>query len=207
MTTFEPTAGGAAEPQSPRFVSVAPEPAVPSATAAVGVAVEPPPGNAKDVAAASSERDLLELYFGPRAATYLATYDQLVANPRRLRGQWSWPAFLVSLPWLLYRKLWSAAAAVLVLPIALSYVIPSTHIFGTLVALSVAQYGRAYYVRSAIKQVRHINATTSDPAVVRDKVTRAGGVSVVGAILGGAVMFALLVLVVCGEIAKRKASG
>lgn len=141
----------------------------------------------------TSERSLFTLFFGPKADLYLATLEKLreknAALTAPVRG-WCWPAFFVPLPWLLYRKMWGAAAAIVLLPILIYYFVPAVGGLGGFgSSIVIAMLAKSFYVQSAAGKIRRITSENADPAVVRDKVGRAGGVSVAGAVIGGTILF------------------
>ena len=149
------------------------------------------------------ESEMLELYFGPNAEKYLDTADKLRARNGTISGwvpTWCWPAFWVPIPWMLYRKQWIAAAATLILPILAAYFFPLKGSTSFAIGVLIAMFAKSYYVTTAAAQIRAIMAMESEPAEVRDRVRRAGGVSVAGAVVGGVIM-GMLFLVLIGVIA------
>jgi hypothetical protein len=150
---------------------------------------------------------LFALFFGPNAEMYLATLDALDiknVNLSRPVRSWSWPAFLLTLPWLLYRKLWLAAAATVVLPLLFFYFVPAKSGIPLFVYIIIAMYAKSIYVQSAAAQIRRITAENKDPEVVRDKIRRAGGVSIAGGAIGGIIQFLGLAAVIFSTFLARK---
>jgi prolipoprotein diacylglyceryltransferase len=65
-------------------------------------------------------------------------------------------------------------------------------------------YAKSIYVQSAAAQIRRITAENKDPEVVRDKVRRAGGVSIAGGVIGGIIQFLGLAAVIFSTFLARK---
>ncbi len=150
-------------------------------------------GAAPSVAAAPAEidRELFALYFGPNAAPFLATLDKMyAANPslKRAVRSWSWPAFLVTVPWFLYRKRWLEAVTFTLLPIVFFYFFPKASSAGIGLALVAGMQAKAWYVMAAAGRIRSILREETDPHRAREKIARAGGVSIPGAIIGGVML-------------------
>jgi hypothetical protein len=144
-------------------------------------------------AAPPIDRELLAIYFAPNPAPFLATFDKMrAANPwlKKQVVSWSWPAFLVTLRWFLYRKRWMEAAVVTLLPLVLFYLIPSANSGGVAFAVVIGMYAKSWYVMFAASRIRTIQQEEPDPQGAREKIARAGGVSVPGAIIGGVIFAA-----------------
>jgi hypothetical protein len=57
-----------------------------------------------------TDREYLELAIGPNNTDYyLSRFERFASGGSKL--SWNWPAFFVTLPWMLYRKMWGYAAA------------------------------------------------------------------------------------------------
>ena len=63
------------------------------------------------------EGNLLAAYLGPKNADYYTRHFRVFEEENKT-ASWNWPAFFLTFPWLLYRKMWlNAALYVFVLPI------------------------------------------------------------------------------------------
>ncbi len=144
------------------------------------------------------ERDL-HLFMGPRAEKYLGVFrradfgflgDKL--RPRAGRGllSWHWPAFLVPIPWLFYRKLYIEGAAILAVFMLVPLVLPAAGYSGAAAAVVIAMIAKRLYVEHALKRIRHADTLGLAPQAREEYLRRAGGVSVPGAVLGS--LFPLL---------------
>ena len=156
----------------------------------------------------TSERSLFTLFFGPKADLYLATLEKLREKNAALTSPvmtWCWPALFVPLPWLLYRKMWAAAAAIVILPILIYYFVPiGGGVGGTVSSIVIAMFAKSFYVQSAAGKIRRIVSENADPEVVRDKVRRAGGVSVAGAVIGSCILLAVFVVAFVAAAEARR---
>lgn len=81
---------------------------------------------------ANDDSEFLEVAIGPKNTDYyLSKFERFAAGGGFV--SWNWPAFFVSLPWMLYRKMWAYAAtyflgfpiAVLVLSLVLAALLPA----------------------------------------------------------------------------------
>jgi hypothetical protein len=62
-----------------------------------------------------TDREYFELAIGPNNTDYyLRKFERFASGGSTV--SWNWPAFFVTLPWLLYRKMWGYAAAYFFLP-------------------------------------------------------------------------------------------
>jgi type IV pilus assembly protein PilA len=62
-----------------------------------------------------TDREYLELAIGPNNTDYyMSRFERFTTGGSRV--SWNWPAFFVTLPWLLYRKMWVYAALYFFLP-------------------------------------------------------------------------------------------
>ena len=62
-----------------------------------------------------TDRELFELAIGPNNTDYyLRKFERFASGGSTV--SWNWPAFFVTLPWLLYRKMWGYAALYFFLP-------------------------------------------------------------------------------------------
>ena len=120
-------------------------------------------------------REDLALVIGTNADRYL---DQA-------RGyNWHWPAALVPLPWLLYRKMYWECFAFLALVLPLRLVFPQFITPTLLPVMLLGLYAHTLYIHAARRRVRKANSRELPGARRNRYLVRAGGVSWPGAILG-----------------------
>ena len=139
---------------------------------------------------AKLDRELFRLFIGRNVEKFEPVLDQMEEKRpdlRRMVVTWSWPAALVGFPWLLYRKQWGIAAVVLILPIVMGMILPNSS--GNLgFAVGMAMLARAFVVAHAGQKIRKLERLHADRAELEAAVVKAGGVSVVGAWIGGVVL-------------------
>ncbi|CAG0980943.1 Leucine-, isoleucine-, valine-, threonine-, and alanine-binding protein [Burkholderiales bacterium] len=70
---------------------------------------------------APTQADYYRAAIGPRNQAYYLKYFTQADAAWSFRISWNWPAFFVSFPWLIYRKLWKLAALYAVAPFALAF--------------------------------------------------------------------------------------
>ena len=158
-----------------------------------------------DQFATASDDELLAAFTGPKNAHYYSGAFHAFARGENVK--WNWPAFFVTFPWMLYRKMWLFALAYL---IGLHLLMQIVFLFGRVdtssqFLLSVIVFfvltplfaTRLYYAHAHSK-IGSIKMRTSSPEEQQLEVARAGGTSVVGIVVG---MLILVVPAVGGIIA------
>lgn len=141
---------------------------------------------------------LLADFVGPRARIYLAHYRRTEcpgspatvqararAKPNRALS-WHWPAFLLTIPWLFYRKMYLGGIVLVVLPVLFDHIAPGSLFFGSglMIAFCTGLYAKSWYLAHALGKID--TATKRFPAMDQRLayVRHAGGVSVAGAVFG-----------------------
>lgn len=145
----------------------------------------------------------LEVFIGPNADAYLRHYLATRSSGRRTLRGLSWPAFFVPLPWMLYRKLYLEAIGMLAAAVFAAYALPQffpeygrNATMGLWVGFAVV--AKSIYLLRAERRVRAIVARNLPPAEHDAALRRAGGVSIIGAVMGSVLMLAGLVLSIAG---------
>ena len=160
-----------------------------------------PPGSGNDEE--REHRRCLSLFLHPNEDVYLEYYDKYFQDGRKshLVLSWHWPAFLVVLPWLLYRKLYLwAVGFLLVAPLVrfalllvVSEGVADTVGQGAFMAV-FAIFAKRIYVNHALRRIRKIDERNPTSAERDSYLERAGGVSIPGVVFGLIVLFSLMVL-------------
>ncbi|MEA3017821.1 MAG: hypothetical protein QOI38_2543 [Sphingomonadales bacterium] len=133
--------------------------------------------------------DDLAAFIGLNAESFHGAWEATRAKNVEGRGGiafgFCWPALLFGFAWFLYRKMWAFGLLLLVLPIALSFMFESP---GGQIGLGVAMamFAKGLYVQHALSQIDKVRAGGGD----EDAVRRAGGVSILGGAIGGAILAA-----------------
>jgi hypothetical protein len=155
--------------------------------------------NAASLSQPSTASDALFASFvGPNSQKYLNTLEKMrTKDPeaRKLAMTWCWPAFLITVPWLLYRKLYISAAIVALGPIALEIAFPKlsgTNMVGVFVAFAIL--GKSLYVQFALKKIEKLRKRAKNQEELQVLFEKAGGVSVLGAVLGSAFVICIIAL-------------
>jgi hypothetical protein len=100
------------------------------------------------------------------------------------------PAFLFPPAWFLYRKMCRCAAFTVLAPVLVTLVQPTGGIMGRIdFGLSfVGTFGNRLYVAKARRMIAEIRAGAPDETVARETISRAGGPSPAGAVIGDRLM-------------------
>ena len=141
---------------------------------------------------------LLADFVGPRARSYLAHHRRTECPESRATAQaqdrakpdralsWHWPAFLLTIPWLFYRKMYLGGIVLVVLPVLFDHIAPGSLFFGSglMIAFCTGLYAKSWYLTHALGKIDA--ATKRFPAMDRRLayIRHAGGVSVPGAVFG-----------------------
>lgn len=141
-------------------------------------------------------RDAFQTFVGPNASVYAELWD------KQTSGKFGRPgfaflilAYFALFPWLMYRKLYGYAAAVLLIPIVVGVLFPE-HAFKINNALTIgfAIVAKYLYIGHAESKIKKIQARTS-PGTDRDaQLTRAGGVSLTAAAIAGVIYVAQITM-------------
>jgi len=134
-------------------------------------------------------RSDLALFVGPNVEKFISVLRS--AGGRRGGGWACWPGFFFPLAWLMYRKMYGWAALACALPIfaAILNFGPFKPVLVGLPTL-IGLAGRRIYVAGAQRTVARVRAYLlgRPEEDLRETLARAGGVSVAGAIVGGAII-------------------
>ena len=171
----------------------------------------------KDVEKEDPFRRDLRTFLGPNADVFLDIWDrmELVKEPGGLRARlialriasdrnnvfsWSWPVFLMPIPWLMYRKMYLWAALWILIPIFLG--ILDFELEGmTGAQIMLAMYGKSFYLARAEKKVKKISDQAANEEERRGLLQKAGGVSLPAGIMGGAIFVTLIGLTIFATVA------
>lgn len=152
----------------------------------------------------TGDNELLNAFVGPQNDHYYAAAFNIFAAGSNVK--WNWPAFFVTFPWLLYRKMWLYALGYVIgIPVALAIIFSIGGMGGGerllyfIISWVLAPMfcTRLYYAHARSK-IGNIKLRTSSAEDQRLEVARAGSTSVVGVVVG---VLILLVPAVIGIIA------
>ncbi len=151
----------------------------------------------------TGDDELLSTFVGPNNAHYYAAAFNKFAAGSNVK--WNWPAFFVTFPWLLYRKMWLYALAYVIgIPVALGIIFSTgglgegARLLYFIIAWVLAPMfcTRLYYAQARSK-IGNIKLRTSSVEEQRLEVARAGSTSVASVVVG---VLILLVPAVVGII-------
>lgn len=151
----------------------------------------PPPQNT--AAGADTHEDLLQ-FVGPRAVRYVSGFPRSTRQDyatgsiglRARLGRWHWPAFLWTVPWMFYRKMYSGGIILIVLPVFLDHILPGALFLGSglLIAVASGLFAKSWYIEHAARRIAKAYREFEDPRTRQAYIEHAGGVSVAGAVFG-----------------------
>lgn len=152
----------------------------------------------------TGDDELLSTFVGPNNAHYYAAAFNNFAAGSNVK--WNWPAFFVTFPWLLYRKMWLYALGYVIgIPVALAIMFSIGGMGGgerllyfIICWVLAPMFCTRLYYAQARNKIGNIKLRTSSAEDQRLEVARAGSTSVVGVVVG---VLILLVPAVIGIIA------
>lgn len=151
----------------------------------------------------------LNTFFGPASTVFLNHFSKsggrrdvsdadAVTDAFRRQPSWHWPAFLFTVPWLFYRKMYSGGLILIALPPVFDHVLPGGLFLGSgiLIAVTAGAFGRSWYVDHALRRIAKAHREFSEPSIRTIYMQRAGGTSIPGAIFGCLTQVVTLAVVV-----------
>lgn len=149
-------------------------------------------------------------FIGPNAADYLTRLSALQSGPtgvdaglaRKLLSRWHWPAFLATVPWLFYRKMYAGGLILVSAPVLLDLVVPGGLFLGwaLFTALVAGLFARRWYLDHARRRISEAHRNFPEEPNRVAFLRHAGGVSVPGAILGLAIEIATVAATLSGVL-------
>ncbi len=153
------------------------------------------PNDINDPGSAGDD-ELLSTFVGPKNAHYYAAAFNKFAAGSNVK--WNWPAFFVTFPWLLYRKMWLYALGYVIgIPVALSMLFAfgmvgysgESLLYFIISWILAPMFVTRLYYGHARSKIGNIKLRTSSAEEQRLEVARAGSTSVVGIVVGSMVLF------------------
>jgi hypothetical protein len=113
---------------------------------------------------------------------------------------WHWPAFVVTVPWMFYRKMYSGGIILVALPVFLDHILPGSLFLGSglLIAITAGVCGKFWYLEHAIRRIakaRHAHTGMDARAAYLE---RASGVSLSAGIFGALIQIVSATVIVMG---------
>lgn len=157
--------------------------------------------------AASGADAVFKAFVGPNHELYERTLAKMRAKDPALRKPpltWCWPAFLVTIPWLLYRKLYGLAAGLIGGVIAISLILPDSSNTGMAACYTmIGMLAKSTYVQHALKKIQKLRSRAASEEELETLVKMAGGVSIPGAVIGTILFIGFNVLAFMSSFAGR----
>ena len=98
-------------------------------------------------------------------------------SPTKSFSSWNWAAFFFGSEWMLYRKMYGEAVALVILRMMLSFFSPGLYWLSSLIiGLCVAIYGNYWYYRKASSAVH--KARNDEPANAEQLLRKSGGTNI-----------------------------
>jgi len=150
-----------------------------------------------DVFSDRTYRDDLKLFVGRNAEPFLTFYDQQRGGPPRIFSALCWPAFFAPLAWYMYRRMYLYAGLIVVLGIALGTLLEKLGSGGTIgISVALAGIAKPVYLAFARRKIAKASALATDEVDRLTRIAKAGGVSVVGAVIGTLLTVLPIVLII-----------
>lgn len=175
------------------------------------------PTNLDRMTPSSTDKDVMQsagamaAFIGPGADGYLMHYDRMrraggtssngmMATHRHFRLSWHWPAFILTVPWMFYRKMYTGGIILVALPILLDHLLPGSIFLGSglLVAAIVGFCGKTWYLDHAVGRFAKARRDFSNAAERSVYLERAGGVSLSAGIFGALIQVVTATVIVLG---------
>lgn len=167
----------------------------------------PSGGHGPDSNVPGSLQDIIR-FIGPNAARYLTQISAQQAGPTGVGGdlprnpfcRWHWAAFLATVPWLFYRKMYAGGLILVSAPVLLNLVVPGGLFLGwaLFVALVAGLFARRWYLDHARRRVSEAHRIFPEERNRIAFLRHAGGVSIPGAVLGLAIEIATVTATLSG---------
>jgi hypothetical protein len=107
---------------------------------------------------------------------------------------WCWPAFIITVPWFFYRKMYALGVGVVALLTVLELMMGESTAGGAAVFAIMAINARSLYIHHANRQLKRLRAAHTDKAELLRRAAEQGGVSPLSAAIGTVLVIGALLL-------------
>ena len=164
-------------------------------------AVEAPRVKRADVEDIEISAGMILMYVGHNSHRYEAVVDALDSKKNNFRGtafSWCWGAFFFSPLWLVYRRRWAAAGAMIFIEMIVGYMFPQQSYTMLPFHIVFAAMAKGLYVNSAASRIKRILLNETNAARAAVSIRDAGGVSPgsVWVVLGLYAVFIVMLMMV-----------
>jgi hypothetical protein len=137
--------------------------------------------------------DDIATFIGPNADRFQRVWEKqkgMIADKGSgIAWGFCWPAFFLSFVWFLARKQWVIGAMLIVIPMILGYLLPSSTGGGALgIALVIAAMAKSLYLQGSMEKIAKIRSETAQGEARNAALKAAGGINWPVAALSGAVL-------------------
>jgi len=137
-------------------------------------------------------------FIAEHATPYLQHYEMLwhrhgtAMNMRQgtrlpFAFSWLWPAFMLTIPWMFYRKMYTGGIILVALPVFLDHLLPGSLFLGSgfLIAVTAGLCGKSWYLEHVVRRLAKAPRLYASEAAQSAYLARARGVSLSAGIFGG----------------------
>lgn len=159
----------------------------------------------------------LARFAGRNPALYRKHYERLLRWRLRrgpicgeerlpLLPSWNWAAFLATVPWLFYRKMYLGGIILVAMPVFLDHILPGSLFLGSglLIAVTAGLCGKSWYVEHAVRRIVKARHDFQDQPMREAFLARARGVSLPAGIFGGLIQIVTAVVVLMGLLPPNR---
>ena len=133
-----------------------------------------------DVEEIAVSADMIRIYVGHNSFNYEGVVDTLASRQDNFRGtawSWCWCALFFPALWLVYRKLWVAAAGIFFLELIIGYIFPWSNVAIIPFRIVFAAMAKGLYVNYAAGRIKRLLVDQQNAAQAVVAIRAAGGVS------------------------------
>jgi hypothetical protein len=151
----------------------------------------------------------MQQFAAPHAASFMRHYERMRARanatgpgcaPGRLPFvlSWHWPAFIMTVPWMFYRKMYSGGIILVAMPVFLDHILPGSLFLGSGIAIAITAgiCGKSWYVEHAIRRMAKARRSHDNDDARAAYMARASGVSLSAGIFGALIQIVTVTVIV-----------
>jgi Protein of unknown function (DUF2628) len=159
----------------------------------------------------SPQRTAMRAFIARGEAPYLRHYEKLCHRREQAAEawpegglpfafSWHWPAFVVTIPWMFYRKMYTGGIILVALPVFLDHLLPGSLFLGSgmLIAVLAGFCGKSWYLEHAARRLAKARRLYPSEAAQAAYLARASGVSLSAGVFGALVQIVTATVIVLG---------
>ena len=111
---------------------------------------------------------------------------------------WYWPAFVLTIPWMFYRKMYTGGIILVALPVLLDHLLPGSLFLGSgiLIAALAGLCGKSWYLEHAARRLAKAQRLYPSETAQAAYLARASGVSLSAGIFGALIQIVTATVIV-----------